>query len=145
MNQKNQMNSLDGVKMAAMADELAAIHREKVAIGVGQVGTFLGNMATRAATAAPKVMGALEGVGSRVMGGAVNAIGNHGGAVGQRVAGGLMGGMARAGNAVGGAQNLNRLVGGGLAAGAGTVALGGAGLAANRMMRGPQTTVNVQR
>lgn len=129
---------VSGVLYAAMADELAAIQQEKVAINLAPVGAFFGNMASRAATAAPKAMGFLENLGAKALGGATNLATRHGGQVGQRVAGGLM----NAGQHVGGVQNLNRLAGAGIA-GAGVL---GTGMLANRMLRRPQqTTVNVQR
>lgn len=138
MRKKASANTFDGVMLSAMANELAAIQQEKVAINLAPVGAFFGNMASRAATAAPKAMGFLENLGAKALGGATNLATRHGGQVGQRVAGGLM----NAGQHVGGVQNLSRLAGAGIA-GAGVL---GTGMLANRMLRRPQqTTVNVQR
>ena len=130
MRKKASANTFDGVMLSAMANELAAIQQEKVAINLAPVGAFFGNMASRAASAAPKAVGFLENVGSKVLGGATNLAARHGGQVGQRVAGGLM----NAGQHVGGVQNLSRLAGAGVV-GAGVL---GTGMVANRLLRGPQ-------
>lgn len=123
---KKEASTLHGAMYSAMAHELASMDQEKVAINIGAIGSALGSLASRAATAAPKVMGALEGVGARALTGASSLAGKVSPGVGQAVTGGLM----HAGQAVGGGQNLSRLAGGALA---GTAALG-TGIAAKRVL-----------
>lgn len=137
---KKEASTLHGVMYSAMANELAAMDQEKVAINIGAIGSALGGLASRAASAAPRVMGALENVGGRLVGGAQTGIrglaarSTQGSAV-TNAAGHLLGGINSAKGAVGGAQNLNRLVGGGAALG--TAALG-TGLAAKALAPAPR-------
>lgn len=148
---KKTASTLDGVMLHAMSEELAAIHREKVAINLAPVGQFLGNMASKATTAAPKVMGALGQLGGHVVGGLETAgraaldRGGHLGAAGGKLLSGLGTVEKSLGTGLAGTRAMNQLAGAG-AVGAGALGLGATGLAANRMLRGPQqTTVNVQR
>lgn len=143
-------SSFDGVMLAAMADELRHMHQEKVAINVAQVGGFLGNMASKATAAAPGVMGALGQVGGHVVGGLETAgraalgQGGHLATGGGHLLGGLNSAEKALGGGLAGARTMNQLAGAG-AVGAGALGVGAAGLAANRMLRRPTTTVNVQR
>lgn len=125
--------TLDGVTLAAMADELQHIHQEKLAINMAGVGNFLGNVGSRAVSG-------LTSAATRLapsVGRAATAAGAHSPALGSALgtAGKAMGNAAahvgNAATAVGGAQNLNRLVGGGL--------LGGAALGAGGFMAGRAT------
>lgn len=100
--------TFDGVMLAAMADELQHIHKEKVAINLAPVGNMLGSLGSKA----------LTGVTSLASKAAPQ--------VGQAVSGGLL----RAGQAVGGGGNLSKIVGGGIV---GAGALGAAGAARGLM------------
>lgn len=139
MRKRASANTFDGIMLSAMANELAAIQQEKVAINLAPVGNFIGNMASRAATAAPKLTGALENIGGRLADRAVLGLAARPSAFSNK----LLSGLNSAERAVGGTANFNRALGAGAV---GTGALG-TGLLANRMLRRPQqtTTVNVQR
>ncbi len=104
--------SLDGVMLAAMADELQHIHAEKVAINLAPIGNFLGN------------------IGSKVLSKGTELVGKHAPGMAQGVNAGLL----RAGQAVGGGGNLSKVVGGGIL-GAGAL---GTAAAARGVMGGGQ-------
>lgn len=112
MRQK-KASTLDGIMLAAMADELQHIHQEKVAINLAPVGNMLANVGSRALTGltsaatkiAPSVATKAPGLGA--------ALGNAGGH------------MMQLGNAVGGGRRLSQLAGGAILGG-GALAAGGA-------------------
>lgn len=113
---------VSGALYAAMRNELAAIQQEKVAINLAPVTNFLGN------------------VGSKIVGGA----GSLAGKMGTTAGSGFTKGLERATQAVGGADRLNKIVGG-TALGVGAL---GAGYGAKKLFGGPkqqQTTINVRR
>lgn len=133
---KKEASSLHGVMFSAMAHELASMDQEKVAINLAPLTGAISGLASQAASAAPRVMGALEGVGARALTGVTNLAGRASPGVGQAVSGGLM----RAGQAVGGGQNLSRIAGGALAGGAALGTLG----AAKRVLAPSPRPVQIQ-
>lgn len=99
-----------GVMLAAMADELQHIHREKLALNpaiLGNVGNMLGSLGSKAMTGVTSLAGKISP--------------NLGAQVGGRI--------MQAGNALG-PQNLAKVVGGGIV---GAGALGAAGAARGLM------------
>lgn len=151
---KTASTTIDGVKLAAMVDELSHI---KVAINIAPMMAMGAKAMGMARGAAPSVLNAAESVGSRITGGAMNMASKAkgleglrvpstissagtlgqtrmGAGLGGRIEGAVTRGLAGAETAVGGTKNLNRLAGG-AAIGAGTLAAGGV---AKRMLGGGQ-------
>lgn len=110
---RKKASSFDGAVLAAMADELAHLPTEKVAINLAPVGNVLGQ------------------IGSRALSGVTSLASRASPQISQAVSGGLL----RAGQAVGGGANLSKLVGGGLA---GAGALGAASMASRAVRPQPR-------
>ena len=110
---RKKASSFDGAVLAAMADELAHLPTEKVAINLAPVGNVLGQ------------------IGSRALSGVTSLASRASPQISQAVSGGLL----RAGQAVGGGANLSKLVGGGLA---GAGALGAANMASRAVRPQPR-------
>lgn len=139
-------SSYEGAMFAAMADELAHIPREKVALNVAPLMGAISNIGGRVAAAAPRALTAMGDLGSHVVRGLESAGSaglSHASPLARQAGQGLITGLNRAETMVGGAKNLNRAAGG-LAVGAGALGAVGAAGAARRALAPAPTQIVVR-